>query len=244
MAGHSKWANIKHKKERADAKKGKVFSRIAKEIISAVKVGGGPDPKNNPRLRAALLKAREYNVPNDIIDRNIKKAASADQADYSELTYEMYGHGGVGLIIDIMTDNKNRVSSEMRIATNKRGGTIANPGAVAFNFERKGIIQVAKKDFDEDKLFLTASEAGAHDFEVEPDMYIITTEPTELYTVKEALSQAGFSVDEVSLDMIPKSYIDCDEESKKANLALIEWLEQLDDVDEVYHNMNFESECS
>lgn len=240
MAGHSKWANIKHRKERADAKKGKVFSRIAKEIISAVKVGGGPDPKNNPRLRLALIKARAANVPNDIVDRNIKKAASADQADFSELTYEMYGHGGVGLIIDIMTDNKNRVASEMRIATNKRGGTIANPGAVAFNFERKGIIQIGKKDLDEDKLFLAASEAGAQDFEVEPDMYIITTDPAELYNVKEAIGQAGFECDELSLDMIPKSFIDCDEENKKANLALIEWLEQLDDVDEVYHNMNFE----
>lgn len=242
MAGHSKWANIKHKKEKADAKKGKVFSRIAKEIISAVKVGGGPDPKNNPRLRLALLKARAANVPNDIIDRNIKKASSADQADYSELTYEMYGHGGVGLIIDIMTDNKNRVSSEMRIATNKRGGTIANPGAVAFNFDRKGIIQISKKQTKqkEDELFLMATEAGAEDFETEEDMYIITTDPAELYNVKDALGQAGIECDEASLEMIPKSYVDCDEENKKANLALIDWLEQLDDVDAVYHNMNFE----
>lgn len=240
MAGHSKWANIKHKKERADAKKGKVFSRIAKEIISAVKVGGGPDPKNNPRLRLALQKAREANVPNDIVDRNIKKASSADQADFSELTYEMYGYGGVGLIIDIMTDNKNRISSEMRIATNKRGGTIANPGAVSFNFDRKGIIQVNKKQASEEALFLAATEAGAEDFEVEDDIYIITTDPIELYNVKEALNQAGFKCEETSLDMIPKNYIVCDEESKKANLALIEWLEQLDDVDEVYHNMDFE----
>ncbi len=240
MAGHSKWANIKHKKEKADAKKGKVFSRIAKEIISAVKVGGGSDPKNNPRLRLALQKARTANVPNDIIDRNIKKAASADQADYSELTYELYGHGGVGLIIDIMTDNKNRVSSEMRIATNKRGGTIANPGAVAFNFDRKGIIQVNKKNAKEDELFLIATEAGAEDFEVEEDMYIITTDPTQLYNVKESLNQAGIECDEASLEMIPKNYVDCDEETKKANLALIEWVEQLDDVDEVYHNMNLE----
>lgn len=240
MAGHSKWANIKHRKEKADAKKGKVFSRIAKEIISAVKVGGGPDPKNNPRLRLALQKAREANVPNEIIDRNIKKAASADQADYSELTYEIYGHGGVGLIIDIMTDNKNRVSSDMRIATNKRGGTVANPGSVAFNFDRKGIIQVNKKNAKEDELFLIATEAGAEDFEVEEDVYIITTDPTQLYNVKDALNQAGIQCEETSLDMIPKSYVECDEENKKANLALIEWLEQLDDVDEVYHNMNLE----
>lgn len=238
MAGHSKWANIKHKKEKADAKKGKVFSRIAKEIISAVKVGGGPDPKNNPRLRLALLKAREANVPNDIIERNIKKASSADQADYSELTYELYGHGGVGLIVDIMTDNKNRVSSDMRIATNKRGGTIANPGAVAFNFDRKGIIQIKKSAAKEDELFLIATEAGAEDFEVEEDVYIVTTDPAELYNVKEKLSQAQIECSETSLEMIPKTYVDCDGDNLKANLALIDWLEQLDDVDEVYHNMN------
>ena len=161
MAGHSKWANIKHRKGRADAIKGKIFSRIAKEIISAVKVGGGPDPKSNPRLRLALQKARESNVPNEIIDRNIKKASNADQADYQEMTYELYGHGGVGLIIDAMTDNKNRLASEMRIATNKRGGTIASPGAVAFNFDRKGIIQVSKKQATEEELFVAATEAGA-----------------------------------------------------------------------------------
>lgn len=238
MAGHSKWANIKHKKGKADIKKGKIFSRIAKEIISAVKVGGTSDPKNNPRLRLALQKARVANVPNDIIERNIKKAANEDQADYSELTYEIYGYGGVGLIIDIMTDNKNRISSEMRIATNKRGGTIANPGAVAFNFDRKGVIQVSKKKAKEDELFLAATEAGAEDFEVEEDLFIITTNPAELYNVKEALNQAGFECEETTLEMIPKTYVDCSEENRNANLALIDWIEQLDDVDEVYHNMN------
>jgi len=237
MAGHSKWANIKHRKERSDAKKGKVFSRVAKEIISAVKLGG-PDPKANPRLRLALVKARENNLPNDIIDRNIKKASSADQADYSEITYEMYGYGGVGLIVDIMTDNKNRISSEIRIATNKRGGTVATPGAVAFNFDRKGIIQVQSSAATEDQLFLIATEAGAHDFEVAGDLYIITTDPTELYAVKEAIEKAGIKVEEAALDMIPKTFIDCDAEAMKANLALIEWLDQIDDVDEVYHNMN------
>jgi YebC/PmpR family DNA-binding regulatory protein len=237
MAGHSKWANIKHKKERADAKKGKVFSRIAKEIISAVKVSG-PDPKANPRLRLALQKAKTANVPNDIVDRNIKKASSADQADYTEMTYEMYGYGGVGLIIDVMTDNKNRISSEIRIATNKRGGTIASPGAVAFNFDRKGIIQIQKKHGIEDELFLAATEAGAEDFESVGDMFVITTSPTDLYTVKEAIAKLGFECDETSLEMVPKVYVDTDIETAKANLALIEWLEQIEDVDAVYHNMN------
>lgn len=242
MAGHSKWANIKHRKERADAKKGKVFSRIAKEIISAVKVGGGPDPKNNPRLRLALQKARTANMPNENVDRNIKKASSADQADYHEMTYELYGHGGVGLLVDVMTDNKNRISSEMRIATNKRGGTIASPGAVAFNFDRRGVIQVSKKNAVEDELFLAATEAGAQDFEVTDEMFIITTDPADLYTVKEAINHLGFNCEEAELIMIPKSYVECDAEIAKENLALIDWLEELEDVDAVYHNMKMPEE--
>lgn len=240
MAGHSKWANIKHRKGKADARKGKVFSRIAKEIISAVKVGGSGDPKANPRLRLALQKAREANVPNDIIDRNIKKASSADQADFFEMMYELYGYGGVGIIVDIMSDNKNRVSSDMRIATNKRGGTIASPGAVAFNFDRKGVIQISKKHAIEDEIFKAAIDAGAEDFESEEEMYIITTDPAHLYNVKEAINHLGFKCDEASLEMIPKVYVECDEEAMKDNLALIEWLEQLDDVDTVYHNMKME----
>lgn len=242
MAGHSKWANIKHRKGKADAKKGKVFSRVAKEIISAVKLGG-PDPKGNPRLRVALQKAREANVPNDIIDRNIKKASSADQADFTEMTYELYGHGGVGILVDIMTDNKNRASSDMRIATNKRGGIIANPGAVSFNFDRKGIIQIQKKNAVEDKLFAATLESGAEDFETDDEeVYVIVTDPADLYTVKEALTQRGFKCDETSLEMIPKSYVECDVETAKSNLALIAWLEELDDVDAVYHNMQLPAE--
>lgn len=236
MAGHSKWANIKHRKGKADAKKGKIFSRIAKEIISATKLGG-PDPKSNPRLRIAIQKAREANMPTDNIERNIKKASSADQADYYEMTYELYGHGGIGLIIDVMTDNKNRISSDMRIATNKRGGTIASPGAVAFNFDRKGIIQIAKKNALEDELFLAATEAGAEDFEVADEMYIITTDPTHLYTVRDAINHLGFACESAELEMIPKSFVECDVETAKENLALIDWLEELEDVDAVYHNM-------
>lgn len=243
MAGHSKWANIKHRKERADAKKGKVFSRIAKEIITAVKLGG-PDHRANPRLRLALDKAKAANVPNDIVDRNIKKASSADQAEYLEMTYELYGHGGVGIIADVMTDNKNRISSDMRIATNKRGGVVANPGAVAFNFDRKGVIELPKKCGAEDDVFFAASEAGAEDFEVADEYYVVTTDSTDLYQVKEALTQAGYHSEETSLEMIPKTYIDCDVETAKANLALIEWLEKLEDVDAVYHNMKIPDELN
>jgi YebC/PmpR family DNA-binding regulatory protein len=241
MAGHSKWANIKHRKGKADAKKGKIFSRIAKEIISATKIGGA-DAKSNPRLRIALQKARIANMPNENIERNIKKASSADQADYHEITYELYGYGGVGIIVDVMTDNKNRISSEMRIATNKKGGTIASPGSVAFNFDRKGVIQIAKKNALEDELFLAATEAGAEDFEVTDEMYLITTDPAHLYAVRDAINHLGFPCEESELEMIPKSYVECDVETAKENLALIDWIEELEDVDAVYHNMKIPEE--
>lgn len=236
MAGHSKWANIKHRKGRADIIKGKIFSRITKEIITAVK-HGGPDPKSNPRLRLVLQKARSANMPNDNIERNIKKASSADQADYQEVTYELYGYGGVGIFVEIMTDNKNRASSDMRIATNKRGGNIANPGAVAFNFDRKGVIQVLKKNGKEDEVFLIATEAGAEDFEGHDDIYIITTPLEALFQVKDALDQHSIPSESAELEMIPKVYIECNAEDAKANEELIDWIEALDDVDAVYHNM-------
>lgn len=239
MAGHSKWANIKHRKERADAQKGKVFSRMAKEIISAVKTGGS-DPKSNARLRLAIQKAREANVPNDNIERNIKKAASEDQADYATVTYEIYGYGGVGIIVDALTDNKNRTASEMRIATNKRGGTIATPGSVVFNFDRKGVIQITKANADEEALFQAAILSGADDFEATPLGFMVLTDPLELYAVKEKLDEMGIATSEAAIELIPKSTIACDEEAKKANLALIEWLEDLEDVNIVYHNMTMD----
>ncbi|MBW2969317.1 YebC/PmpR family DNA-binding transcriptional regulator, partial [Candidatus Woesearchaeota archaeon] len=158
MAGHSKWANIKRRKEKVDAKRGKLFSRASKEIINAVKIGGSADPKTNNRLRLAIQKAKEVNFPSDNIDRLIKKAASADQEAYYEMQYELYGYGGVGIILDIMTDNKNRIASDVRIATNKRGGTVAVPGAVAFNFDRKGVIAITKKHAIEQELFAAALE--------------------------------------------------------------------------------------
>lgn len=236
MAGHSKWANVKHRKERADAKKGKLFSRAAKEIISAVRTGG-PDPKGNTRLRLAIQKAKEANVPNEVVERNIKKASSSDQADYVEVVYEFYGHGGVGIIVEAMTDNKNRLSSEMRIATNKKGGSIATPGSVSFNFERKGVIQIGASHAIEEELFLAATEAGAEDFSKEEELFLITTAPGELYAVKEGIEKLGFPVDEASLEMLPKLQVSCDEETAQANRDLINWLEELDDVDAVYHNM-------
>ncbi|HEX4840290.1 MAG TPA: YebC/PmpR family DNA-binding transcriptional regulator [Rhabdochlamydiaceae bacterium] len=236
MAGHSKWANIKHRKGRADLIKGKIFSRITKEIITAVKLGG-PDPKSNSRLRLVMLKAREANMPSENIERNIKKASSADQADFSEFTYEMYGYGGVGLILDIMTDNKNRISSDIRIAMNKKGGTLASPGAVAYNFDQKGVIQVLKTNGNEDELFLAVSEAGADEFETEEEMYIITTPPDLLFQVKEAIDKRGIKCESADLQRIPKVTVECSSEDQKANLELIEYLEGLDDIDAVHHNM-------
>jgi YebC/PmpR family DNA-binding regulatory protein len=239
MAGHSKWANIKHRKGRADLIKGKIFSRITKEIITAVKLGG-PDPKSNSRLRLVILKAREVNMPSDNIERNIKKASSADQADFSEFTYEMYGYGGVGMILDIMTDNKNRISSDVRIAMNKKGGTLASPGAVAYNFDQKGVIQVLKKNAIEDELFLAVSEAGADEFETEDEMYIITTPPERLFQVKEVIDKMGIKCESADLQRIPKVYVECSPEDQKSNLELMEYLEGLDDVDAVHHNMKLE----
>lgn len=235
MAGHSKWANIKHRKGRADAIKGKLFSRLTKEIISAVKQGGA-DPKANAKLKMVLQKARSANLPGENIERNIKKAASATQADYIEVSYELYGYSGVGIIVEIMTDNKNRSASDMRIATNKKGGSIANPGSVTFNFERKGIIQ-GKRTLNEEHLFDLITEAGAEDFDLEEDICIVTTAPDQLFQVKEALEKKGFICEEAELQMIPKAYIECDLESQRLNLDLIDYIEAIDDVDAVYHNM-------
>jgi YebC/PmpR family DNA-binding regulatory protein len=236
MAGHSKWANIKHRKGKADVLKGKLFSRVTKEIISAVKQGGS-DPKTNPKLRFALQKARTVNLPNDNIERNIKKASSADQADFSEVAYELYGYGGVGIIALVLTDNKNRAASDIRIATNKKGGTIANPGSVAFNFDRKGVIEILKKHVDEDTLFLVVTEAGAEDFESEEDSYFITTPPDKLFVVKDKLDQLGVACESAELQMLPKTVVGCDAANQKLNEELIDYLENLDDVDAVYHNM-------
>ena len=236
MAGHSKWANIKHRKERSDKKKGKIFSRIMKEIISAVKQGGA-DPKSNTKLKTAIQKAKEWNLPSDNVERNIKKAASTDTQDYTEMSYELYGFGGVGIIVDIMTDNRNRIASDIRIAINKCGGTIATPGAVAYNFDRKGILRVARGSSSEDDLFLLVSENGADDFTVEDDSYLVTTPIDAFIQVKHAIEGKGMKCEEAELGMIPKNLVEISDQDADANITLIEWLENLDDVDAVYHNM-------
>ena len=237
MAGHSKWANIKHRKERSDKKKGKIFSRVMKEIISAVKQAG-PDQKMNAKLRVAVQKAKDANLPIDSVERNIKKASSDDQADFMEFTYELYGFGGIGILAEGMTDNKNRTASEMRIATNKCGGTIATPGAVSYNFDQKGVIRILKGKAEEEALFLLATDAGAEDFLIEEEQYVVLTPMEVFLKVKETLAKAGIPIEEAALEMIPKSSIEItDDEVANQNIALIEWLENLDDVDAVYHNM-------
>ncbi len=238
MAGHSKWANIKHKKAKADKIKGKLFSRMSKEIISAVKQGG-PDPQTNSKLKMVLQKAKAHNFPQENIARNIKKASSANQADYYEMIYELYGYGGVGIIVEILTDNKNRIASEIRIAINKCGGTIARSGSVVFNFERKGVIQVLKKNALEDELFLLVTENGGDDFDQTDDSFIITTAPENFFKMKEALEKAQIPIESASLDMLAKNLVECSLEHQHNNQKLIDFLENLEDVDAVYHNMKF-----
>jgi YebC/PmpR family DNA-binding regulatory protein len=244
MAGHSKWANIKRRKEKTDAKKGKVFTRCSKEIINAVKLGGSPDPKSNARLRLAIQRAKAVNFPADNIDRLIKKAASKEQQEYHEFQYELYGYGGVGIILDIMTDNKNRIASDIRTVTNKCGGSVAVPGAVSFNFDRKGIILFSRHHAIEEELFAAAIEAGAEDFSTDEDSYVITTEPTLFDHVKEAVEKLGIKADEATIEMVPKSWIEVDEATAKDNLTLLERLETIDDVDAVYHNMKLPEETT
>jgi YebC/PmpR family DNA-binding regulatory protein len=176
-------------------------------------------------------------MPNDTVERNIKKASSPDQEDIFELTYELYGHNGVGILVEIITDNKNRTASDMRIATNKRGGSIANPGSVAFNFDRKGVMLVSKEQAEEEDLFLLATEAGAEDFEALEEDFLILTSPESLYAVREVLDQNEVVPSKCDLEFVPKVTVECDEESAEANQGLIDWLEDIDDVQAVYHNM-------
>lgn len=237
MAGHSKWANTKYRKERADHKKGKIFSRTIKELISAVR-SGGPDPKTNARLRVIIQKAKDQNIPNENIERNLKKATSTDQKNFENVTYELYGHGGVGIIVEAMTDNKNRTASDMRIAVNKRGGAMVEPGSVLYNFVRKGACYVPKHSIDESTLLTHVIDVGAEDLDSEEEEhYVVLCDPTELGAVKDALVGLGVVCTEEKILYVPLRLVDCNEQDGAANIALIEWLENIDDVDDVYHNM-------
>lgn len=237
MAGHSKWANTKHRKERADQKRGKIFSRIIKELISAVKLGG-PDPKANARLRMVIQKAKDNNIPAENIERNIKKATSSEQKGFEEVTYELYGYGGIGIIVTALTDNKNRTASDMRIAVNKRGGSLVEPGSVLYNFRRVGICYVSKDSIDEETLLMHVIECGGEDLDTnDPEQYTVICDPTKLAVVKENLMNCGVKITEDELSYWAERTIECNEEDARANLSLIEWIEDIDDVDTVSHNM-------
>ena len=237
MSGHSKWKNIMHKKEKTDAQKAKVFTKIGKEIQIAVRAGG-PDPVSNTKLRDLIQKAKSLNVPNDNIERTIKKASGADAADYEEITYEGYGPSGVAVIVATATDNRNRTASEVRHYFDKFKGNLGSTGCVSYLFSDKGIIVVlAENVSDEDALMECALEAGAEDILSEDGVFEIYTAPEDLSTVREAVEAAGYAIESADLDKIPSNYVSLtsEEDIKMMNL-LLEHLEDNDDVQEVYHN--------
>ena len=236
MSGHSKWKNIMHKKEKTDAQRAKIFTKIGKEISIAVKEGG-PNPASNSKLKDLIAKAKANNVPNDNIDRIIKKASSDDAANYEEITYEGYGPCGIAVIVETASDNRNRTASDIRHYFDKFGGNLGQSGCVSFLFEKKGVILLDAEDLDEDVLMETALEAGASDFAKEDDVFEIYTEPDDLSAVRETLEEKGYQIQSADLDMIPGSYVRLTDETdiKHMNL-LLEHLDEHDDVQNVYHN--------
>jgi len=239
MSGHSKFANIKHKKERNDSARGKIFTVIGREIAVAVKEGGA-DPANNSRLRDVIAKAKANNMPNDTIDRGIKKAAGdAGSVNYEVLTYEGYGPSGVAIIVDTLTDNKNRTAANVRSAFTKGNGNVGAQGSVSFLFDKKGQIIIDKEecDMDADELMLMALDAGAEDFAEEEDSFEVITDPDDFSQVREALEAAGIVMMEASVTMIPQTWAELTEEEdiKKMN-KLLDLLDADDDVQAVYHN--------
>lgn len=238
MSGHSKFANIAHKKAANDAAKGKIFTRIGKELMVAVKEGG-PDVNNNSKLRAVVAKAKAANMPNDTIDRAIKKAASSDASNYEAVTYEGYGPSGTAIIVEALTDNRNRAASNIRSAFTKGGGNIGTPGCVSFMFDEKGLIIVAKEDYegDADELMMTALDAGAEDFSEEEESYEITTAPDDFAMVQEAMEKAGIPMVSAEVTRIPQNYVELTDENdiKKMN-RILNLLDEDDDVQNVYHN--------
>lgn len=239
MSGHSKFANIKHKKEKNDAAKGKIFTVIGREIAVAVKEGGA-DPANNSRLRDVIAKAKANNMPNDTIERGIKKAAGdANSVNYEELTYEGYGPNGVAIIVTALTDNKNRTAANVRSAFTKGGGNIGAQGSVSFMFDKKGQIIIDKEecDMDADTLMMEALDAGAEDFAEEADSYEIVTDPDDFSAVREALEAKGIPMMEAEVTMIPQTWVELtDEESIKKMNRLLDLLNADDDVQATYHN--------
>ncbi len=239
MSGHSKFANIKHKKEKNDAAKGKIFTIIGREIAIAVKEGG-PDPANNSKLRDVIAKAKANNMPNDTIDRGIKKAAGdSGNVNYEQVTYEGYGPSGTAIIVKALTDNKNRTAANVRNAFSKGQGSIGTQGCVSYMFDEKGQIIIAKEDcdMDADDLMMLALDAGADDFSEEEDSFEVLTAPESFSIVREALEKEGIPMASAEVTMLPQTYVTLTEDADLTNIQrILDFLDEDDDVQEVFHN--------
>lgn len=236
MSGHSKWNNIKHKKEKTDAQRAKVFTKIGKEIAVAVKEGG-PEPTSNSKLRDLIIKAKANNVPNDNIERIIKKAAGGDGASYDEIVYEGYGIGGVAVIVETLTDNRNRTSADVRHYFDKFGGNMGTSGCVSFMFDDKGVIVIEAEYIDEDKLFEDVLECGADDLSNEGDVFEVYTDPSQVGAVAEALEKLGYRYISAEAEKVPQNYVALAEEEQLVKFRrMLEMLEDNDDVQNVWHN--------
>ena len=240
MSGHSKWATIKHKKGALDAKRGKIFTRLIKEIMVAAKAGGG-DPDGNPRLRSAILAAKSENMPNDNIQRAIKRGTGEiEGASYEDIIFEGYGPGGVAIIVEVLTDNRNRAVSEIRHAFSKNGGNLGESGSVSYMFSKKGLIVVPKSAVSEEKLTEIALEAGADDLADDSDSWEITTDPKQFDAVLEAIKAAKIEPDVAEVRMVPSTYQKLEGTQAAAMNRLLEALEDLDDTQNVYTNYDMD----
>lgn len=238
MSGHSKWHNIQKTKGAADAKRSQVFTKIAREMIVAVKAGGSGDPDNNSRLATVIAKAKAANMPNDNIKRTIEKASGANNADnFEEVVYEGYGPNGVAVIVEGLTDNRNRTAPEIRHHFDKYGGNMGATGCVSWSFDKKGVIIIEAEDHDEETVMMESIEAGADDFEVVGEVFQVTTAPEEFPTVVDNLQEKGYTFLEASVSLVPQTYVALTDEKDIKNMTkMIELLEENDDVQNVYHN--------
>ena len=236
MSGHSKWHNIQAKKGKADAARGKVFTKLGRELLIAVKEGG-PDPTGNSKLKAVIAKCKAANMPNDTINNSIKKASSSNE-NYEEITYEGYGPNGVAVIVEASTDNKNRTAADVRHVFDKSGGNLGTTGCVSYMFNKKGVIVIEKEstDMSEDDIMMLALDSGAEDFKSDEDVYQIITDPADFNDVSEKLEEAGFEFLDAGIQMVPTTTVSLDEKGVEKMERLIENLEDLDDVANVYHN--------
>ena len=236
MSGHSKWHNIQAKKGKADAARGKIFTKLGRELLIAVKEGGA-DPAGNSKLKSVIAKCKAANMPNDTINNAIKKASSSNE-NYEEITYEGYGPCGVAVIVEAATDNKNRTAADVRHVFDKAGGNLGTTGCVSYMFNKKGVIVIEKAStsMDEDELMMLALDAGAEDFSSEEEVYEITTEPADFTAVREKLEESGLEFLEADVQMVPTTTVTLDESGCEKMERLIERLEELDDVANIYHN--------